>query len=429
MKKGTWILLIVVLLLFVMGCLYLVKMRSEEPMLTTPTAAPTEAPTETAAPTESETEPVSTEPPTEAPTELPTEPATEPPTEPEGPDHVQEYLDTMTLREKVLQMFLVTPEQLTGMGRVTAAGETTRDALIDLPVGGVIYFADNLEDRQQVTSMIENIQSFSKIGLFIAVDEEGGPVARVGNHPEMGTTAFGPMGNVETNEEAYAVGNTIGREIGELGFNLDFAPVADVNTNPMNPVIGSRAFSSDPEKAAQLVAACVEGFRDSGMLCTLKHFPGHGDTISDSHYGGAETGKNLEQLQECEFLPFAAGIEAGADCVMVGHISVPEVTGDDLPATLSKSIVTDLLQEQLQFEGLIITDSMQMGAISNHFSSGDAAVLAVRAGVDIILMPYDLNAALEGILEAVEAGQIPEERIDESVYRILSAKQQIGLLG
>ena len=279
--------------------------------------------------------------------------------------------------------------------------------------------------------MIENIQSYSKLGLFIAVDEEGGKVARLSKNPAMGTTVFPAMqeiGATGDTDRAYQVGHTIGTEIAEAGFNLDFAPVADVFSNPNNTVIGSRAFSSDPKTAADMVAACVKGFNDSGMLCTLKHFPGHGDTNADSHYGEAETGKTLEQLEACEFLPFEAGIKAGAPFVMIGHITAPNVISEAVPASLSHEMITGLLREQLGFDGIVITDSMSMKAITDQYSSGEAAVMALKAGADIILMPEDLRGAVDGVLDAIASGELSEERIDESVLRILGVKLSNGII-
>jgi beta-N-acetylhexosaminidase len=193
-------------------------------------------------------------------------------------------------------------------------------------------------------------------------------------------------------------------------------------------VIGTRAFSADAETAAQLVAACVSGFADSGTLCTLKHFPGHGDTATDSHLGAATTDKTLEQLQACEYLPFQAGIDAGADLVMVGHISAPEVTGDDTPASLSYELVTGQLRQALGFDGLVVTDSLSMGAITQNYAADEAAVLALQAGVDLLLMPEDLNLAMNGVLDAVADGRLSQERIDESVTRILTVKLERGIL-
>ena len=213
----------------------------------------------------------------------------------------------------------------------------------------------------------------------------------------------------------------------QLGFNLDFAPVADVNSNPNNTVIGSRAFGTDPEKVAEMVAACVKGFRDSGMVCTLKHFPGHGDTEEDSHYGEAKSWKTLDELRTCELRPFQAGIEAGASMIMVGHITLPNVT-EEIPATLSHDIVTGILREEMKYNGIIITDSMAMNAIANWYSSDEAAVKAIQAGCDMILMPYQLESAVNGIETAVNSGDITEERIEESVLRILKAKLEAGII-
>ena len=344
----------------------------------------------------------------------------------------EELLGEMSLRDKVFQLFIVTPEQLTGVpSPVTQTGDTSRQAIQANPVGGIIYFADNLQSRDQCQAMLSGLQEASPLGLFLSVDEEGGTVARLGSNPAMGTTDFGDMADIGASgdpEQAYQVGATIGGELLELGFNLDFAPVADVYSNPDNPVIGRRAFSSDPEVAAEMVAACVEGFGDSGILCTLKHFPGHGDTATDSHYGAARSDKTLEELECCEFLPFQAGIQAGAGLVMVGHISLPAVTGDDTPACLSRDIVTGLLRQQLGFEGLAVTDSLSMQAITDAYSPGETAVLALQAGMDLLLMPSDLEGAVDGVLAAVDSGALTEDRIDESVLRILSTKLEQGII-
>lgn len=340
-------------------------------------------------------------------------------------DKAETLLEDMTLEEKIYQMFIVTQEQLTGFsGTVTQSGETSQNAVKQKPVGGIIYFQDNLKNPDQVVSMISDIQSASKTKLFISVDEEGGRVSRLGGNSSMNVTKFPAMMEVGSQGED-AVKNataTIGKEIFELGFNLDFAPVADVYTNPDNTVIGDRALSTDPETAAALVAKAVEGFQASGMLCTLKHFPGHGDTAGDSHSGAVYLNGDLDKLEQNEFLPFKAGIQAGADMVMVGHINTPDVTGTDEPASLSSQMVIEILRGELGFEGVVITDAMNMSAITNRYDSGTAAVKAIQAGVDIVLMPSDLSSAYSGVLGAVQDGRISEERIDESVMRILETK-------
>ncbi len=349
-------------------------------------------------------------------------------------ERAEEILNSMSMEEKLYQLFIVTPEQLTGAPIVTQAGDATKSALETQPVGGIIYFAQNIVSRDQCVEMIENTKSYAKYGLFISVDEEGGRVARVGSNPAMGTTAFPPMAEItaledaDRDKEAYKVGNTLGTELQEIGFNLDYAPVADVNSNPNNPVIGNRSFSSDPEIAADMTAAAVHGFEDSGMLSCIKHFPGHGDTATDSHYGAAASYKTMEELEACEFLPFQAGIEAGVPCAMVGHISLPNVTGDSTPATLSQEIVTGMLREQLGYEGLIITDSMKMQAVSSYYSSGEASVKAIQAGIDCILMPGDLSGAVQGLQTALDNGELTEDEINEHVLRILKTKIRYGII-
>lgn len=273
--------------------------------------------------------------------------------------------------------------------------------------------------------------SMERIGLplFISVDEEGGKVARVANDSPISVEHFPYMPEIGAAEDAVAraqeVGDGIGSYLHELGFNLDFAPVADVLTNPENTVVKERSFSSDPEKTAELAAAVASRLERQGVYSCLKHFPGHGATAADSHKGYAYIDKTLEELRAAELIPFQRGIEAGASFVMVGHISVPKVTGDDTPATLSKTMI-DILRNELQFDGIVITDAMNMGAITNDYSSGEAAVKAIEAGVDIILMPADFKAAYAGILDAVKTGKISEERIDASVRRIITIKRSGG---
>ncbi len=337
----------------------------------------------------------------------------------------------MTLEEKVYQLFLVTPEGLTGVGTATVAGDTTREALAVKPVGGLVYFAQNLVDREQAMDLLSGTQSFSEIPLLLAVDEEGGTVSRVGANPAMGTTDFSDMadyGDAGDTAAVYQVGQTLARELTELGFNLDFAPVADVVTNPNNTEIGRRSFSSDPQVAASMVGSIVSGLRDGGILCSLKHFPGHGGTETDTHDGRSVTNRTLEEMRQAEFLPFQAGIEAGAPMVMVGHLSAPQLTGDDTPADLSYTVVTEILRRELGFAGVVVTDAQNMGAITDYYTPGEAAVAALNAGVDLVLMPADLEQAVQGVLAALADGSLSQERIDESVTRVLAMKYEYGLI-
>jgi beta-N-acetylhexosaminidase len=347
-------------------------------------------------------------------------------TEEEKPSLVDETLVGMTLHEKVCQMMFVTPEELTGEDGVTVAGDATRQALENYPVGGIVYFAKNLESQDQVKEMIDNSQKYSSIGLFVATDEEGGVVNRLMD--TVGTTYIGSMYYYKDDgdETAYENAYTIANDMSALGFNLDFAPVADVWSNPDNTVIGERAYSDDYAQAAELVGNAVKGFNDGGVMCTLKHFPGHGDTAEDSHYSSAYVHRTKEEIMADEMQPFRSGIEAGAEFVMVGHLIVPDI--DEVPATLSYKIATGILRDELKFEGVAITDSFEMESIADNYSVDDAVVMSVKAGMDMILQPKDMASAVNSIEQAVADGELSEDRIDESVRRILTLKESRGLL-
>ena len=355
-----------------------------------------------------------------------------------------ELLAEMTLREKVGQLFLVRPDALdpalsqqtiddADVSGVTEVSETMAAFLEEYPVGGVVLFGKNITDEVQLRGLIAGLQQSSPVPLLIGIDEEGGVVARLANSPGFDLPRYESAAAVgaQGTDAVRAMSAEIGAYLAGYGINLDFAPVADVNTNPDNPVIGTRAFSSDPQEAADCVNAAVEGFSRAGVLCCLKHFPGHGDTAGDSHDGTVYTEKTMEELRACEFLPFEAGIRAGAPLVMVGHIAAPNaVEGEesDLPATFSRALITDVLRDELGFAGVVVTDSLAMGAITETYTPGEAAVLALQAGADLLLMPAGLAQAYDGVLAAVEDGRLTEERIDESVARILALKQQAGLL-
>ena len=338
---------------------------------------------------------------------------------------LNEIIDSMTLHDKICQMLIVSPDDMTGVTGTTVVGEQTWNALDKYPVGGFIHFAQNISGGAQITSFNSALQDFSKIPMFIAVDEEGGRVTRLG---KLGVHSVKAMLRYEEDGEETAFENavTLSQVLKEHGFNTNFAPVADVWSNRSNTVIGDRAFSTDFELAAQLVAAAVRGYRESGVACSLKHFPGHGNTREDSHHSTAYINKPLDELHEEEFKPFIAGIAAGADMVMTGHLIVPEL--DELPATLSKVLLTNILRKELGFKGVIITDSMAMSAVSQHFSVDYVAVTAVQAGVDIILMPIDIEETIAALVNAVENGEISERRINESVRRIILLKISMGLI-
>ena len=358
-----------------------------------------------------------------------------------GTGNKMKYMDTqkiiqqaeqLTTQEKVAQLFVITPEALTGVGQVTAAGEQTKECFDRYPVGGLIYFSDNLISEEQISEMLFSMQDISleRLGLlpFLAVDEEGGSVRRLSGRVE-GVPWIPSMRSIGESGEtaaAYDVGMTIGTYLHRLGFTVDFAPVADVLIEPSNTVIGERAFGDDPAQVSEMVAAETKGLQEAGILAALKHFPGHGGTLEDSHLGAAVLSRTYGQLKSCELLPFLAGIEAGAEMIMAGHISCPVITGDDLPASLSYQLLTEVLREDMGYDGLIVTDALNMSAVSDRYDSGQAALMAFQAGADLLLMPADFYSAYQAMLNAVNDGTIAKERLDQSLVRILRAKNKIA---
>lgn len=236
---------------------------------------------------------------------------------------------------------------------------------------------------------------------------------------------YGAAGDAQAVRE---LGARLGQELRAAGFNVDFAPVADVVTNANNTEIGDRSFSTDAGVASDLVAAMTGGLQDSGVIACIKHFPGHGSTEADSHLGLSRSERTLEELRQTELLPFRAGLEAGAGMVMVSHMSLPNVVGDNTPCDLSYAVVTGLLREELDYNGVIITDSHQMGAITEAYGCAEATLLAIQAGCDMILLPTDLDEAVQAVRSAVEEGTLTQTRIDESVLRILTLKYAAGII-
>lgn len=339
----------------------------------------------------------------------------------------------LTLEQRVAQMFMITPDALTGVSGATRAGDSTRSAFAQYPVGGLVYMSANLTGPDQTTEMLSNMKNFSQdtVGLpiFLGVDEEGGTVTRIASNQEFGVTDVGNMSAVGASgdaQNAYNAGSTIGTYLNNLGFNMDFAPVADVLSNPDNAVVKDRSFGSDSQLVADMVCAEMNGLNEHQIAPVIKHFPGHGATSGDSHDGVVTIEKSLDELMANELIPFQQAINSGASFVMVGHISVPAITGDNTPASLSNAMVNGVLRDQMGFHGVVITDAMNMGAITAGYSSADAAVAAINAGVDIILMPDDFKSAYQGVLDAVANGTISEERINESAARIIKAKLMIN---
>lgn len=352
----------------------------------------------------------------------------------EGPEaRIEEVLASLSPYERVCQLFFVTPEALTGVGQAVQAGEATQQALRERPVGGLVYFSSNILDEAQFRSLIADTAAMEvPVPLWLGVDEEGGTlVARIANSGVFDVPSFPDMAQIGAGgdaSQAFTVGDSIGAYLADIGFNIDFAPDADVLTNPENTSIGPRAFSSDPSVVAAMATEVAKGLQGRGVSAVSKHFPGHGDTAADSHSGEAVSNRTLEDLRACEFVPFKATIEAGVDGVMAGHISTPNAAGDGLPASLSPVAIGQWLRGELAYDGVVFSDAMNMGAVTERFSPGDAAVAFLNAGGDVVLMPADFGAALQGVLDAVESGSLSQERVDESVRRILAAKLRRKIL-
>ncbi len=368
------------------------------------------------------TEAVTTEPPTEAATE-----------DTKISPKVERKLRNMSLHEKVCQMFIAVPEKTTYYyDTLTYVDDYYKKCYEEYPIGGYIYFEANIVWDQQLRDLLSESQEMAAeynngIGLFQAVDEEGGSITRVQKMlwktPVENMSYYGELNDYSTTYEA---GRTIGGYLSDYGFNVNFAPVADVNISETNE-LGNRIFSSDPLVVSDMCTAMIQGLKSCKIATTLKHFPGLGAGTGDTHYDTVEIDRTFEDLEIAEFPAFRGGIEAGADFVMVGH-QIMAAAGDNLPADLSPVVVNEWLRDELNYDGLVITDSQAMGAITNTYTSDEAAIMSIKAGADIILMPSDLRAAVDGVEAAVKSGKITEERIDESVVRILEKKKDMGLL-
>lgn len=345
-----------------------------------------------------------------------------------------DIVGNMTLKQKLGQMFIVNIDLLEPADGASydyqEISSTMLDALKKYPVGGVIFFSKNLVDRKQTKTFIRNLQGVSPIPMFMAVDEEGGTVSRLGSIPAMKVKDFGDMNKIGAagdSKKAEEVGDTLGKQLHQLGFNLNFAPVADVYANPKSGM-KERCFSADKEVVAKMVKSEVKAMQKQNVSATLKHFPGIGGSAGDTHLDTGYCSKTIKQLRNKDFIPFQAGIDAGVDCVMISHIVLNKVQETEEPSSVSRLVVHDILREELGFQNIVLTDAFNMKAITNNYSSAQAAVAAVTAGVDIVLMPEDLGEAYNGLRAAVKEGTISEKRIDQSVKRIIRTKLSRGVI-
>ncbi len=344
---------------------------------------------------------------------------------------VEALLKGMSLHEKVCQLFFLQPEQFSRTERVNAPDRALERAFERFPVGGIILFSSNITRGrigELTAAMQDSALRVNGIGLLIGTDEEGGGVSTVANRLKLaekqpGAAEIGAGGDPE---RAYLSALAIGEYLSARGFNLDFAPVADVRSQVKHAEIGSRSFGEDPELTARMVARFTDGLHERGLIPVLKHFPGHGAVSGNTHSGPGVSRRTADEWREIDFLPFIAGIRAGAEIVMLSHQSAVNVDPDH-PASLSPAIVK-MLREELGFDGVIITDALRMDAIHERYGSGTACVLALEAGADMLLLPYNFTNAYNGVMKALEEGRLTQARIDESVRRILLLKEKYGLL-
>lgn len=355
-------------------------------------------------------------------------------------DEITKLIHNMSLQEKVGQLFVIRPDALdTDLSEIEINGMNSKNAVTEInenilknyknyPVGGFIIFGKNIDNPEQLKKLNKDLHNLGNFYPLIYVDEEGGSVVRLANKKNFNLPRYSSMqdiGDTDDLKEAYNVGETIGSYLKDYGIDVDFAPVADVNTNKNNPIIGRRSFSDDPYKAGNMAASMLDGLKSQKVFGCFKHYPGHGDTNTDTHKGYTEILKDWNELQKCELIPFNIGIKDQVPFIMTSHISLPKITGDNKPTTLSYEMVTEKLRNEMNYNGIIISDAMAMGAIRNSYSDEESSIDAILAGVDIILMPYDLKAAFDSVYKAVKENRISEKRIDESVYRILSLKVQM----
>jgi len=362
---------------------------------------------------------------------------------------IKAIMDKMTLEQKVAQLFVVSPETLTGVDSVQYAGDMTYQALQDYPVGGIVFAKDNIDSSSQFGTMTDNLQSYSEdisgLPLFLAAAEEGGSASVLGNNDNLdeyyensysddgsdyssssansvhsGATSMSEIGRKDDSTNAYEAGKSIGSLMSAYGLNLDLAPVADVLSGNSTG-IGNRTFGTDAQTVSDMALEVIRGIQEEGVNAAMKYFPGYG-AASSNMSGFPVINSSLDELKKKEFLPYSNAIAQGMDFVMVGHISVPNVTGDDTPASLSEKMISEVLRKDLGFKGIVMTDYLNDKTIVKNYGAADAAVKAIQAGADLLLEPDDLEAAYEGVLKAVKKGDITEDRLDESIYRILRVK-------
>ncbi len=360
------------------------------------------------------------------------EPVTETPVIDPLTEQAIAVVTNMTLEQKIAQMFVVTPDAFTGTIGASVVGNTTKQNFAKYPVGGLIYEKNNFKTKEQTMAMLEAMQALSKetlaLPIFLGVEEEGGRNSVIASRSPLDVENLDDMSVVGASKDAakaYESAAIVGTYLQELGFNLDLAPVADVLTNDSNTELTGRSFGSDSALVGDMTVSALQGLKEKNIYGVVKHFPGLGATAGNCAEGAVSTDKTLEELQACELLPFQKAIEAGTSFIMVGHISVPNITGNNIPSSLSDYMISQVLRTEMGYKGIIITDALNQKAITDSYDSSEAAVMAINAGADMILMPADFTAAYNGVLEAVQNGVISEERINTSLVRIVKVKLEM----
>lgn len=333
-------------------------------------------------------------------------------------EKVNYKLENMTLDEKIAQMLVV---YYVGSNY----DDTLKSVITEVKPGGFILMENNITTYENTLNLVKSMQKDSEIPMLITIDNEGGNVQRFTNISDLEVSDVPSMYNVGLKNDktlAYNIGKLMALELRTIGVNVDFAPVLDVFSNPNNKVIGNRAFSSDANIVSTLGLSVGKGLEDNKVMACYKHFPGHGNTDVDSHYDMPVINKSLEELYDEELIPFKNAIDNGASMIMIGHINMPKISNDDKPASLSYEIVTNLLKNELNYKGLVITDALNMGALKNTYTDKEIYVHAINAGVDLLLMPNGSRNAIKYIKEAIDSNDVKVSQIDESVKKILTYK-------
>ena len=333
-------------------------------------------------------------------------------------DKVEKIMEDMTIEEKIGQMIFAFYNK-------DVVDDELKDIITNTKIGGFVLFAKNFSTYEKTLSFIKEVKEYNSIPLFISIDQEGGKIQRLNELRDVSVSDIPYMydlGSVNDKELSYNVGKVIAEELRVFGINMDFAPVLDIYSNSLNTVIGKRAFGSDYKTVTDNALSLAKGLEDNGIIPVYKHFPGHGDTIIDSHEDLPIITKSREELLNFELIPFKRAIESGANIIMVGHLAVPSITKDNTPASLSKKLISDFLKDELGYRGLVITDALNMKALTNYYSDDELCPIAVKAGVDLLLMPPSPKVCLTSVINEIQKGNISIDRINESVRKILKLK-------